>query len=463
MTQSGHWPGLGLPLMGSGCGSGQPKWKREGLTYLRLSSPSNMLLYGEGPHSQYSLPVAAVVPRRDGCYPRCVDRRGRRSWRGEAAKKMQPSKIFPLTSLRFFAAFAIVVHHSRGAFLDVDFVDSIPFDQGVSLFFVLSGFILLYKYPSLPSWAVVRSFWIARFARIWPLHALTMVAAIPLALPVLASPDAAVLNLALLHGWVPSYVYYFSFNAVSWSISTEVGFYALFPLLVVNFERTWWWKLLGSAMLLVTLIVLCQWLAVPPFSLENHGISSHGLLDINPLARLFEFVLGMTIALAWRFRPALGDGVLLWTIAELVVLILVAWSVMRGTGLLYDYIKLSPLPVASEWSVFGSSCIAFGLMIFVFASGTGLISRALSIAPLVFLGEASYALYLVHQLMISAYVTNYGTAIGWLSFSAFTGAVILVSSIAYLAVERPARSAIKKWAAARTRLGYPQQSPAGIV
>jgi peptidoglycan/LPS O-acetylase OafA/YrhL len=41
----------------------------------------------------------------------------------------------------------------------------------------------------------------------------------------------------------------FSFNGVSWSISTEVGFYLLFPALIYRFSQIWWWKLPGTLML----------------------------------------------------------------------------------------------------------------------------------------------------------------------------------------------------------------------
>jgi len=53
-----------------------------------------------------------------------------------------------LTSLRFFAAAAIVLHHSKESFQITSGISpSIPFASGVSFFFVLSGFIMSYVYP----------------------------------------------------------------------------------------------------------------------------------------------------------------------------------------------------------------------------------------------------------------------------------------------------------------------------
>lgn len=52
-----------------------------------------------------------------------------------------------LTGLRFFAAIAIVLHHMRGTFgFPSDFLTQFPLGNGVSFFYVLSGFILTYVY-----------------------------------------------------------------------------------------------------------------------------------------------------------------------------------------------------------------------------------------------------------------------------------------------------------------------------
>jgi hypothetical protein len=73
-----------------------------------------------------------------------------------------PAKLNALTSLRFFAAFAIVVEHSRGLLLPPDILTDWPLDQGVSFFFVLSGFILVYVYPEIQTSDLVLRFWTAR-------------------------------------------------------------------------------------------------------------------------------------------------------------------------------------------------------------------------------------------------------------------------------------------------------------
>src|SRR5580765_5922555 len=86
-----------------------------------------------------------------------------------------PKKLEVLTSLRFFAAALIVVQHSRGSFgLPEQWGEPFMFDQGVAFFFVLSGFILTYVYPSLDTFGR-RRFVLARIARVWPAHVAALI------------------------------------------------------------------------------------------------------------------------------------------------------------------------------------------------------------------------------------------------------------------------------------------------
>ena len=200
---------------------------------------------------------------------------------------MMRVKLDALTGLRIVAAGMIVAHHSRVLQIPVP---NYALDHGVSFFFVLSGFIIAYAYPKLDGKGEVLKFLVARIARIWPAHfvALLLVVAflqMPLDRMFLA-------NMFLLHGWVPSWPWYFSYNAPSWSISTELFFYIAFPALIFQWNRSWWWKWIGSMILVIALIWLGDLLRLPALS-QNDEPTLHGLLYINPAARLFEFTTGM--------------------------------------------------------------------------------------------------------------------------------------------------------------------------
>jgi peptidoglycan/LPS O-acetylase OafA/YrhL len=83
--------------------------------------------------------------------------------------------IDSLTSLRFFAAFAIVLHHAKGLVFSSEFMKGVPLFSGVSFFFVLSGFILSYVYSGKIESIGLYKFYTSRFSRIWPPHIFTFV------------------------------------------------------------------------------------------------------------------------------------------------------------------------------------------------------------------------------------------------------------------------------------------------
>src|SRR5262245_29413979 len=90
---------------------------------------------------------------------------------------VQPARLNALTGLRFVAAAMIVAAHAR--WLNISFPAA--FDHGVSFFFVLSGFILAYVYPRLPTWTATANFLVARIARLWPAHCVGLLFAIAVA------------------------------------------------------------------------------------------------------------------------------------------------------------------------------------------------------------------------------------------------------------------------------------------
>ncbi|HDL8028536.1 TPA: acyltransferase, partial [Yersinia enterocolitica] len=84
------------------------------------------------------------------------------------------TKLDALTTLRFFAAAMIVIGHVHPLFGSLGITDNFVLSQGVSFFFILSGFILAYNYRTFQDNKSVKRFLVARFARIWPLHIATL-------------------------------------------------------------------------------------------------------------------------------------------------------------------------------------------------------------------------------------------------------------------------------------------------
>lgn len=71
----------------------------------------------------------------------------------------------------------------------------------------------------------------------------------------------------------------------------------------------------------------------------------------------------------------------------------------------------------------------------------------MTLSGLVFLGEISYSLYMLHQVLIRGYVVHMTWAYSWpmpLKFLIFMVVLLAFSIATYLWIERPARSSIKR-------------------
>ena len=346
-------------------------------------------------------------------------------------------KLDQLTSLRFFAAGMIVLHHSASTFHLSD-ANGRPtvFGAGVSFFFVLSGFILAYVYPTLDSRPKIYHFLQARLARIWPVHAATFLLAWWL-LSLEWETTQALANLALVHAWIPVQSYYFSYNAPSWSISTEAFFYLTFPFLIYRWPQTWRQKLLASGFLLVGLMVYCAASSAPDYT---------AWLYINPLSRLFEFLVGASIALGYNCtKKTIKWPLGLATSIELFALFLC------GLGLYLKFLYsdwLAGMPLGAgfaQWFDGSGLFLCFGFLIYIVALGRGFLSQLLVVPELVLLGEISFSIYLVHQILIRFYSTllpYLPSTSGVLAFGAFWIVVILSAYILWVIVEIPMRQII---------------------
>jgi len=318
-------------------------------------------------------------------------------------------KLDSLTALRFFAAASIVIEHSRNGFQSMDWIPIFHYDYGVSFFFVLSGFILCYAYRSFDGAPSVRDFYVARIARIWPLHLFMLCVYLMLVPKSGWSPGwgggyhAAIIfsNALMIHAWIPISAFFFGLNAVSWSISAEAFFYLMFPVLRNRWAQTWHWKSLLVLSASCAILLISTAYGVKPLNPSDPwAISSEGIGYISPLVRIIEFVMGMLVSNAYVAIQSrkLPESVAMWTVIEVGALALVVLT-DRLVGHSY----------ASPWSVFcleSADAPAFAFVVLVFSVGNGLISRLISTRPLVLLGESSFALYLLHLVLYRVFDTH---------------------------------------------------------
>jgi peptidoglycan/LPS O-acetylase OafA/YrhL len=366
-----------------------------------------------------------------------------------AETKFQVPKLHALTSLRFFAAAMIVMLHSQAYFGAIKPLARFTLTQGVCFFFVLSGFILTYAYPSLDMRGA-RRFLVARLARIVPLHVvafLLYVIALPAWYRDSVSRDthgAGLLSLFLLQAWVPVYRVQTAFNGVSWSLSVELFFYLCFPLLLWRWRRTWRVKL-ALAFLLVcgAILVANRWLAHLP-----RGAEVRDVVYFYPLARLWEFVVGVATAHLWRsLRPRIRCERWIGTALEVAILA-ATFAAMFASGAWARHMGHWAIvgPGGEAWlASSGFVCLPFAALICVMAFEWGWVARFLACRPFVLLGEISYSLYLLHLLVCHYYVIHPGPFVAlppWLLYLGYWTIVLLVAYVGWSAIEVPCRRTI---------------------
>jgi peptidoglycan/LPS O-acetylase OafA/YrhL len=194
--------------------------------------------------------------------------------------------------------------------------------------------------------------------------------------------------------------------------------------------------------------VLCLANAIdlPAYSLSNSSaVTSRGVAYISPFIRILEFVFGMAVAnlcLRWRERNIVASlPVWLWTsfeVCALAVTIFSSWYCRR-----FDFDN------QNAFTVYVSSCgsfPAFGLLIGILSFERGLVSRFLSMGWLVLLGEISYSIYLVHQIIIrfcSQDLPIFASIPKMLLYLAYWFAVLSLSFIIWRWVEKPCQRWIR--------------------
>jgi peptidoglycan/LPS O-acetylase OafA/YrhL len=305
-----------------------------------------------------------------------------------SANPSQPPKTLPsLTSIRAFAAVAVVVHHTRNAWPHLEAVRN--FGEigwlGVPLFFILSGFVLMYNFDPAIRWG---DFVARRLFRIYPLHLATLAASLLLSWVAgaaiggyLGNPAGTVLNVLLLHDLsVGRPDIRQAWNGVSWSLSCEFCFYLAAPMLFRRLEARP--ALVGSLAFAMFLLALAT--AIVANGSGADTVSD--FLKFHPLPHFAEFALGALGALlvrrGWTFgRPAL------------------ALALMAVPAAPYFMGEAPGEAVTNYLFVPGAFLLVASLGARDFRGDVNWLRNN----ALIRAGEASFALYMTHALLLPSY------------------------------------------------------------
>lgn len=339
----------------------------------------------------------------------------------------QGKSLHLIQVLRGIAALLVVLLHATGnvelnlgqSFLGKAFVFG---GAGVDIFFVLSGFIIMYtSLPHLSNKAYLGPFMRKRFVRIYPTYwiIITGFLAMQVLLPAYYNsvyPFGA-RNLAETYLLLPDHI---MVNGVSWTLTNELFFYVLFALFFIVRNK----KLLAWGLLVYSLLII-GWYAA---GWENRLDSRWAKLIIFPMN--IEFFLGVLSAVIFKRIPA--------RYAPAMILM---GSLLFITGAVL---------AAQGYYVFNNSfnrVLYSGIPAFILVLGVVRFetTRPSLRAPgfLLSLGDASYSLYLLHLPILAAackLVAKAGVTNSFVVHALVLGIIFLVcvgSILFYKFLEKP--------------------------
>jgi peptidoglycan/LPS O-acetylase OafA/YrhL len=282
----------------------------------------------------------------------------------------------------------------------------------VTTFFTLSGFVLARSYAGTP-WtpANLIRYGMGRVARVYPVYLLSLAVVVPFIVESRVSGKAALVAAhgLLLQGWLGRLGV--AWNTPAWSLSCEMFFYACFPAAIVFLRGAGWRKTILAA------AAACAMTRV----LVAVGVND----SVKPLIHLSDFVMGIAAACAFDLlretgRPPRGAWVFGPAAAASVLLIAYPGLLPGGLDLNSALRPLNALLVVG---------LALG------GAGAGLLSGRAA----VFLGKASYAMYILHVPVFWWYARlSRSPAAG-----IYVAAVIAVSALVYRYFEEPANRRLR--------------------
>ena len=300
--------------------------------------------------------------------------------------------IYALEALRFLAVLLIYFHHL-----------SYPGGLGpsaVTFFFVLSGFVISYNYGNEFSTLdsnELKSFYVRRLSKVYPLHILTFIVSLPLLYYTNFQTNLffALLNIFLLQSFFPIGIQVFSFNSLSWFLSDIVLFYLVSPFLLSGLNQLKMRRGTGVLLVLSILLFACEVILVYTLNAEMQPYSlGWWFVYISPWLRIFDYTIGLLAGLIcvsikadenYKNMPSR----ILFGILEIMALVMFGGAIYYAQFFPSDSLRM------------GTYYVPFSVIfILIFSLQKGILSSILSRRIFVYLGSLSFTLFIVHQIVI---------------------------------------------------------------
>lgn len=324
-------------------------------------------------------------------------------------------RLRSLTGIRAIAAILVFWHHGDGLYGGIS-----SGMVGVSLFYILSGFVMAWVDREDDTASL---FYRRRFARIYPAYAVAAIIAIAYAAVTIGVSWKDFFAFTLLQSWVPDETVYFAGSAVFWSLSCEAFFYVAFPFIrrvTRALTSRGLWALAGSTGL-VSLSVAAVGVGFP----ESPQLT--WAVVVFPLVRLPEFVIGVCLgslmARGWAPRIPLA----------------VAW-VLAAAGV------VAAMFAPYALSRYAVTLIPFAVLVVALASADLRGSRVFTSSKwMVRLGDWSYCFYLIHLVVIMVTI-SVASRVGlpiWATLAVALVGAVLAASLLHTRVEKRAEKILR--------------------
>jgi peptidoglycan/LPS O-acetylase OafA/YrhL len=355
-----------------------------------------------------------------------------------------------LTGIRCIAAYMVFLHHFNpvkkyypGSFPD-EFITE--FYTGVTVFFVLSGFLIAYRYMDSFTFSLrwFLKYMKNRFARIYPMYFLLTV------LTFIVLFHQQTYNTENTNGWmvfianvtfVRGFFDDLKFTGISqgWSLTVEECFYFLAPFLFILYSR--YKKLFLYPILFIVAGVVLVLIFQNQKNMDGFFDSYHFMFNYTFFGRCTEFFLGVQLAIIVKRRELQAKFTSVkFTFLGLsgMIVSLVAMTLVKGNA----KFAIDTIPGI------GSNNLVLPVFVCCFFYGLlfekSWVSKFLSSKILVLLGKSSYIFYLIHQGVISAFITSFFPQKNLLNLCILFVLINLISIALYKLLESPINNSIKK-------------------
>lgn len=348
---------------------------------------------------------------------------------------VKDNKIASIQSLRACAFLTVFILHLEGATIGV---------WGVSVFFILSGFIMFYAYRNRNLESGFEKnilFALRKIKKLYLLHIITMILAVVIEVYMYfdyIAPnnvrdiyERIVLNTFLMQSWMPDQNIFFSLNGVSWYLSTSLFLYFMFPYIINRVKK---YNSIFESFIKIAMILSVQILVgIILGRLNATEEIAKWVTYIMPIYRIGDFYIGMVIGYIFINKKCLFDslskpyfGIFISAVEVLIlVLTVIANKIYDDSigvpGSIYFKFTLLYTPLST-------------MAVYLFALNKGIISKLLTNKLVIYIGEISGFAFITHFIIIRyynefLYNKHFILSNSWTRFVICLGFTILVSHI----------------------------------